>query len=142
MSAAVAWDLNGSPVQVPSSVPGRAVRPSRPSLVLVPTGDAVPTAAPAQLRLTRAGRLAITLTVDAVLLALATVALISRAGAAPATVADHAVTVTAGQTLSEIAARELPGLPVADAVAELQLANNLPSAHVHAGQVLVVPARG
>jgi LysM repeat protein len=57
-------------------------------------------------------------------------------------VADHAVTVGAGQTLSEIAVRELPGMPVANAVAELQLANNLPTNHVHAGQVLVIPARG
>lgn len=140
MSAAAAWDLNAAPVRVPGSVPGRA---ARPSLVLVPTGDAVPTSAPGRLRLTRAGRLAVTLTVAAVLLAVATVALVSRTGAAaPAPVADHAVTVTQGQTLSEIAVRELPGLPVAAAVAELQLANNLPSAHVHAGQVLVVPARG
>jgi hypothetical protein len=110
--------------------------------VLVPTGDAVPARAGGRLRLTRVGRLATTLTVAAVLLALAVVAMVSRAGAAPATVADHAVTVVQGQTLSEIAVRELPGLPVADAVAELQVANNLPSAHIHAGQVLVVPARG
>ena len=142
MSAAVAWDLNGTPVQVPGSVPGRTARPARPRLVLVPTGDAVPAAAPGRLRLTRAGRLAITLTVAAVLLALATVALASRGGAAPAPVADHAVTVTSGETLSEIAVRELPGLSVANAVAELQLANNLASQQVHAGQVLVVPARG
>lgn len=140
MSAAAAWDLNAAPVQVPGSVPGRA---ARPRLVLVPTGEAVPTSAPGRLRLTRAGRLAITLTVAAVLLAVAAVGLASRTGAAaPATVADHAVTVAQGQTLSEIAVRELPDLPVASAVAELQLANNLPSAHVHAGQVLVVPARG
>jgi len=142
MSAAVAWDLNGAPVQIPGSVPGRAARPVRPRLVLVPTGDAVPATAPGRLRLTRLGRLAVTLTVAAALLAFATLALASRGGAAPATVADHAVTVTQGETLSEIAVRELPGVPVTNAVAELQLANNLPSNHVHAGQVLVVPARG
>jgi len=146
-AAAAAWDLNAAPVRVPRSVPGRAARSDRPAvlrprLVLVPTGDAVPSAAPGRLRLTRAGRLAITVTVAALLLAVVTVSLLSRAGAAPATVADHAVTVAQGQTLSEIAARELPNLSVADAVAELQLANNLASAHVHAGQVLVVPARG
>ncbi len=135
MSAAAAWDLNTAPAGVPA-------RPSRPRLVLVPTGDAVPAPAEGRVRLTRAGRLAITLTVVALLLAVGILTVVNTAGAASAPVADHAVTVAEGQTLSEIASRELPGLPVSEAVAELQIANNLPSAHVHAGQVLVVPARG
>jgi LysM repeat protein len=135
MSAAAAWDLDTAPARVP-------VRPSRPRLVLVPTGDAVPARVQQRLRLTRAGRLAITLTVAAMLLLVGVLAVVTTAGAASAPVADHAVTVVEGQTLSEVAARELPALPVAEAVAQLQLANNLPSAQVHAGQVLVVPALG
>lgn len=133
MSAAVAWDLNAAPARVPA-------RPARPRLVLVPTGDAVPAPVHGGLHLTRAGRLAISLTVAAVLLTIGILAVLNSAGAATVPVADHAVTVTEGQTLSEVASHELPGLPVSEAVAELQLANNLPSAHVHAGQVLVVPA--
>ena len=135
MSAAVAWDLGATPTRVPT-------RPARPRLVLVPTGDAVPAPVDGGLRLTRAGRLLITLTVAAVLLAVTALVLAGSAGGASVPVADHAVTVVEGQTLSEVAARELPALPVAEAVAQLQLANNLPSTQVHAGQVLVVPALG
>jgi hypothetical protein len=135
MSAAVAWDLNATPARVPA-------RPTRPRLVLVPTGDAVPAPASGPLRLTRAGRLAITLAVTALVLGATLLAVVTTAGATPTPRADHAVTVVEGQTLSEVAARELPGVPVAEAVAQLQLANNLPSAQVHAGQVLVVPALG
>ena len=134
MSAAVAWDLSPAPVRVPA-------RPARPRLRLVPTGDAVPTRTAGPVRLTRAGRLAITLTVAAALLALAFVAFGGGASGA-ATVIDHATTVAEGQTLSQIAATELPTLPVGEAVAQIQLANNLSSAHVHAGQVLVIPAAG
>ncbi len=64
------------------------------------------------------------------------------AGGASATAIDHATTVAEGQTLSHIAATELPSLPVGEAVAQIQLANNLSSAHVHAGQVLVIPTAG
>jgi LysM domain-containing protein len=134
MSAAVAWDLSPAPVRVPG-------RPARPRLRLVPTGDAVPTRTAGPFRLTRAGRLAITLTMAAALLALAFVAFGGSASGA-ATVIDHATTVAEGQTLSQIAATELPTLPVGEAVAQIQLANNLASAHVHAGQVLVIPAAG
>ena len=54
----------------------------------------------------------------------------------------HTVTVEAGQTLSSIAARELPDMPVREGVARLQLANGLSSSDVHAGQVLQIPAHG
>jgi LysM repeat protein len=52
----------------------------------------------------------------------------------------HATTVVAGQTLSEVAAAQLPGLPIRDAVAQIQLANGLNSSQVHAGQSLLIPA--
>lgn len=52
---------------------------------------------------------------------------------------DHTMTVRPGQTLSQIAMHELPGEPVDAAVSSIQLANNLPSAQVQAGQQLVIP---
>ena len=53
---------------------------------------------------------------------------------------DHSVVVQPGDTLSEIAAAELSGVSVADGVARLQLANNLSSPQIEAGQTLLVPA--
>lgn len=135
VSAAVAWDLNAAPAHVPG-------RPSRPRLVLVPTGETVPAPVASPLRLTRSGRLAITLTVASALVALALLIFGGSGGAATAPAGDHATTVRAGQTLSQIAVEQLPGLPVAEAVAQIQVANNLSSAHVHAGQSLLIPAVG
>lgn len=136
MSAAVAWDLGAAPAHLPG-------RPSRPRLVLVPTGDAVPASIAPPLRLTRAGRLAITLAVAGALIALAFMAVGGTTDSASGVpVADHATTVRAGQTLSQIAVEQLPALPVAEAVAQIQIANNLPSTQVHAGQSLLIPAVG
>jgi hypothetical protein len=113
---------------------------SRPQLVLVPTGRAAVRAARAarpRMRLTRFGRLVVTLFVGAVVLALG----IGLAGQlASATGAPRTITVESGQTLSGIAARELPGLPVREGVVELQLANSLSTSMIHTGQRLVIPA--
>ena len=100
MSAAVAWDLSSR---------GQS---ARPQLRLVPTGRDV---RPAPLRLSRRGRLAVTLVVAAAAL---TIVVAAGTGAAEPVVQGTA-TVTAGQTLSEVAAQQLPGLPVADGVARL-----------------------
>jgi len=113
----------------------------RPHLVLVPTGrDAARAARAAQppLRLTRFGRLVVALLVAAVvsLLAVGLAGQLASASGEPRT-----VTVTAGQTLSGIAARELPQLPVTDGVVELQVANSLSSTQIHVGQQLVIPGR-
>ena len=82
----------------------------RRHLTLVPTGDGSP---PADCRLTRRGRLAITLVVLALAVTAAVVG-VNRAFAAPAAAAPLAtVTVASGDTLSAIAAREMPGLPSA-----------------------------
>lgn len=114
----------------------------RAHLVLVPTGpDAVRAARAARateppLRLTRLGRLVIALVIAAAIAVLG----VGLAGQlATASSAPRAVTVVAGDTLSEIAARELPGLPIADGVIEIQLANGLSSSQVSAGQALVIP---
>jgi LysM repeat protein len=58
------------------------------------------------------------------------------------TVGPRTITVQRGDTLSHIALRELPALPVGTAVAEIQLANKLNTTHVHAGQRLVIPPAG
>jgi hypothetical protein len=88
-------------------------------------------------RLTRRGRLVSTLMVTVAVAALA-VALAASVGAAPPEI-DHATTVSAGQTLSEVAATQLPDLPIPDAVARIQLVNGLNSSEVQAGQVLLIP---
>jgi hypothetical protein len=126
MSAAVAWELDP--------------RPARPQLRLVPTGDAVAARPAAPVRLTRRGRLAITLTVAAVIAVFAF--LMAPGPSVPTTTIDHAATVAAGQTLSEIAATQLPKLAVSEAVAQIQLANNLNTSDVHAGQTLLIPRVG
>ena len=124
MSAAAAWDLTSDG------------RPARPRLRLVPTGRDV---APAPVRLSRRGRLTVTVVVLAVALSL-TAVLAAGAGAAEPVVQE--TTVTSGQTLSEVAAEQLPGLSIAEGVARLQLANHLESTQVHAGQRLLIPAAG
>ena len=63
-------------------------------------------------------------------------------GGASATVIDHSTTVGAGQTLSEIATQQLPQLPMAEAVAQLQIANDLTGSDIHAGQTLLIPRVG
>ena len=111
----------------------------RAHLVLVPTGrDAVRAARATQppLRLTRLGRLVVALLI-ATAVALLGVGLAGQL--ATASSAPRPVTVVSGDTLSEIAARELPGLSIDDAVIEIQLANGLSSSQVHAGQTLLVP---
>ena len=132
MSAAVAWDVAPAPVRVP-------VRPARPQLVSVPTGAAVLAAPTTPLRITRVGRLALTLTV---VVAAVAIAMALFTGGASATVIDHSTTVGAGQTLSEIATQQLPQLPMAEAVAQLQIANDLTGSDIHAGQTLLIPRVG
>lgn len=129
MSAAAAWPV--APAADRTGAPS-----GRPELRLVPTGRAArPAAAP--LRITRFGRL---LLLGAAITLVVVVAVgVLGAGSASATI-DHSVTVTTGQTLSQVAARELPQLPVDEAAAQIQLANGLSSAQVHAGQQLAIPA--
>jgi hypothetical protein len=137
MSAALALDPAVQPVQPVQ--PGRWLPTSRPRLRLVPTGPDVE-AAPRSVRLSRRGRLVRTGAVVAISVALGwTVVSTVAAGAVPPV---HTVTVESGQTLSSIAARELPDLPVREGVAQIQLANGLSSSDVHVGQILQIPAGG
>lgn len=120
--------LTATPIHV--DVPARSRH-----LVSVPTGDAVIARSVPRTRLTRRGRLAITLSTVAV----ASVASATMAFGGPA-LTPQQVTVEPGQTLGEIAAAELSGIPSAEAVTRLQVANGLTTNHVHAGQTLTIPA--
>lgn len=123
MSAALALDTADL-----EYVPGRPARHLRVVPAIAPVAEH-------GVRITRRGRLAVTLTILSAL-AVAGAGAASGGGAN----AEFSVVVNAGQTLSEIAAAELPGLPIGDAVARLQVANNLSSPQVEVGQVLIVPS--
>lgn len=120
---------HGAPVGVPAARPARTRH-----LVSVPTGDTVSSQAKGAVRLTRRGRLAMTLST----LALASVAGAGVAFGGPAA-APEPVTVESGQTLTSIAALEMSGVPTDDAIAQIRQANDLATSHVHAGQTLVIP---
>lgn len=118
-------------------------------LRLVPTGAAAGTApqaptAPAArhprasaLRITRRGRLALTSTATLVV-AMVLLSLMGLVGPAGAT---SSVVVQPGMTLSQIAAEQLPGVPVSQAVTDIQRANKLSTSSIAVGQELVIPGR-
>ncbi len=130
--SALAWGTDVGYSGSPSS-PGNGHQ--RPHLVLLPGGPAR-LAGPRGLRLTRRGRLALVVLVVSLMAALGVVTGLRSAGAAePARV----VTVDAGQTLSEIAAVELPDHSISAGIVAIQLENGLSTAQVSAGQRLVIP---
>lgn len=118
-----------------AAAPDSVRLPTRPTLVLVPTGVAV--GGGAHLRPTRAARL---LATGLVALALAAGLAVATGPWGSTTPASYAVTVQPGDTLSEIAAREIPDLPVGAAVTKIQLANRMSTGQVDAGEVLLIPA--
>lgn len=130
----VAWPLRGRPHD--GDIP-----PSRPRhLRVVREGEGVQRAsAPGRLRLTRRGRLVRTLAAFGVVSLFALLAW-SRV-TAPVLPPTHAVTVEQGQTLSQIAADELPMVPLEAAVLRITIANGLSSRSVMAGQALIIPGR-
>lgn len=89
------------------------------------------------LRLTRRGRLALTGMV-AVLIALVAGSMVSMMGPAGAT---SAVVVEPGMTLTQIAAEQLPELPLSQAITDIQRANSLSTTSIAVGQELVIPGR-
>jgi len=103
-------------------------------------GGRCPVPAADPLRLTPFARLLLCLTVAGV-----TALLLLRPSPSPestATRVDHKVTVSAGESLSEIALAELPRLSGDEGVAQIQLANRMSSSDVHAGQRLDIPHVG
>ena len=120
--SAVAW----SPADLGFDTPHRG---GRPHLVALPggAGDAV--------GVTRRGRLALLALVVVLAAALGMVGL-RGAGAAQE---PRLLTVQPGQTLSEIAARELPSMSIDNGIVAIQIANRLSTAQISAGQELVIP---
>ncbi|WP_131104071.1 LysM peptidoglycan-binding domain-containing protein [Ornithinimicrobium sufpigmenti] len=94
-------------------------------------------AAAAPLRITRRGRLALTSTATLVvaLVLLSLMGVIGPAGA------SSSVVVQPGMTLSQIASQQLPGVPLSQAVTDIQRANKLSTTSIAAGQELVIPGR-
>lgn len=91
-----------------------------------------------RLRITRRGRLLVTLLG---LGAVSLVALVLAARLAASQPTPERVTVIrSGQTLSQVAGEELPQLPVELAIARIQAANSLNSPELVQGQSLVIPA--
>jgi predicted Zn-dependent protease len=125
MSTAAAWET------LPAGAPQ-----GRPRLVVIEGGATAVARRPAVLSIPRWVRLALTLSVAAVAVSM----LLGLGGAAAAPGTLGSVEVRPGQTLTHIAQAEMPGIPVAEAVARIQLANNLPSTHVTAGQVIAIPS--
>jgi hypothetical protein len=90
------------------------------------------------LRFTSRRRFVITVVTIFAIAALALVLAASVDAAAPAI--DHTTIVSSGDTLSAIAAAQLPSLPIRDGVSRIQLFNGLNSYQVHAGQTLLIPS--
>ncbi|MGB5950973.1 MAG: LysM peptidoglycan-binding domain-containing protein [Ornithinimicrobium sp.] len=88
-----------------------------------------------QMVMTRRGRLALTMSS---LMALVIAAVLALSMMGPAS-ADSQVVVQPGQTLSQIAASELPHLSLDRAIVDIQLANQMNTLHVQAGQTLTIP---
>ncbi len=125
--SALAWD--------PTDLGYAGPAPKRPHLVLV-QGGARTTADAGGVRLTRRGRLALFLLV---LIAAAVMGLTGLRGAG-ASEPLRSVTVAPGQTLSQIALAELPTMSISQGIVAIQIANELSTAQVSAGQELVIPS--
>jgi LysM repeat protein len=91
------------------------------------------------MRLTRLGRLVVSVGALVLLACVALSVAAASAGTSAPAAPSRSVTVRAGQTLSEIAVTQLPRLPMDVAVTRIQLANGLSTSQVLAGQVLLVP---
>ena len=124
--SAIAWE--------PAEARRPSTMPTRPRLTLV-EGGAAATADPG-LRLTTRGRLVLVLLAAMVVAATVVLPGLRSAGAAQP---ERTLTVQSGQTLSEIAAAELPERSISEAIVAIQLANGLNTAQISAGQELVIP---
>lgn len=120
-----------------TAVPDAVVRPRH--LSLVPPIE-VPRTAGA-LSLTARGRVVLTGLMLFVLTLVTTMLMSRQEPVGPSTVSrtGPVIVVSSGQTLSGIAAKELPTMSIADGVAAIQIANNLPSTQVSAGDRLIIP---
>ena len=110
-----------------------AVPADRPSPVRCASPGAGQPAAP--VRITRRGRLAL------LALVLAIVAVVGLMGMRGAGAVEPlpTVTVAPGQTLSEVALAELPQMSISEGILAIQIANQMSTAQVSAGQEHVIP---
>lgn len=106
----------------------------RPHLVVLP-GGAGQSAPAGPVRITRRGRLALLGLAVALVVAVGLMGMRGAGAAEPL----RTVTVPAGQTLSEIAAAQLPDLSISQGILAIQIANKMSTAQVSAGQQLVIP---
>ena len=99
------------------------------------SSPAGPASRAAPVRITRRGRLAL------LGLALAIAAVVGLMGMRGAGAAEPlpTVTVAPGQTLSEVALAELPEMSISEGILAIQIANQMSTAQVSAGQQLVIP---
>lgn len=114
-----------------------AARPTRGHLRLVPDMRASTTSS--SVRITRRGRLAMTILVALGCLVGAFMGIRGLTAADAATPVFQVVEVRPGQTLSGIAHQAYPSLSVRDGVARIQLANNLNTNQVFGGEQLRLP---
>ena len=106
-----------------------------------PRRTAAAGARPSSLRLTRRGRLAVSLAAAGVALTVGMAAQSAVAEAPRTAIEVQTRTVAAGETLWEIAASiTAPGQDVRDVVAELSALNALAGGDLQAGQQVLVPA--
>ena len=68
------------------------------------------------------------------------VAVAALSNTSASTVSTHTVVVAAGETLWQVAARELPNTDRRDAVARIRLLNGLEGRSVQAGETIAIPA--
>ncbi len=127
--------MSAAPWGLPEIADAGAPAGGRPHLVLLPGGGGQELSEDGGLRLTGRGRVVLAA------LALVVVALLGGVGIRGAGAAEpgRTVTVAPGQTLSEVAAAELPELSISDGIVAIQLANRLSTAQVSAGQQLTIP---
>jgi len=121
------------------TAPRRAGAPRR-----APAPPVAPAVAP--VRLTRRGRLLLTLltlvlAVGAAVLATGSGSAVAGLVGGPQPAATQQVTVRPGETLWAIAERTAPGVDPRETVAELMDLNALSTSAVQAGQVLLLPPR-
>ncbi len=134
--SALAWGTDVAYAATPGGQRRGSQPPAsqRPHLVVLPGGAAEPSDSRG-LRITARGRLALVVLIVALAAALGFAGLRSAGAAEPVRV----VTVDTGQTLSEIAAAELPDHSISAGIVAIQVANGLSTAQVSAGQQLVIP---
>ncbi|MDX2025938.1 LysM peptidoglycan-binding domain-containing protein [Microcella sp.] len=110
---------------------------------VVPNSYAATPVVRTRLRLTRRGR-AVIASLVSLPLVIALMSMALNGGGATATAGDavvETVTVEAGESLWSVAAAIAPESSTADVVADLIAVNELTSAELLPGQVLIVPAR-